>query len=62
MRVFNFLMMKIDVCIISGNFIVNPNLVLNQDFHAIFVEKELNPYLHYISFSYTSIPPVSKQF
>ena len=36
MRVFNFLMMKIDVCIISGNFIENPKLVFNLNFHVIF--------------------------
>ena len=29
-------MMKIDVCIISGNFIENPKLVFNQNFHVIF--------------------------
>ena len=29
-------MMKIDVCIISGNFIENPKLVFNLNFHVIF--------------------------
>ena len=28
-------MMKIDVCIILGNFMVNPKLIFNWNFHAI---------------------------
>ena len=52
---FNFLMMKIDVCIISGSFIVNPKLVLNQNFHAIFVKGNCHWIHIHITFPFLTI-------
>ena len=59
MQVFNFLMIKVDVPTILGNFKVD---FLIDIFMQFFFEKSLNPNSHAISFSYSLIPPVSKQF
>ena len=59
---FDFLIMKVNVPIISGSFRVNWKFIIKLKFHAIFVKKYLNSNWHLISCSYSSIPAVLKLF